>query len=47
MTNAFLPFFLSTDNSTSFKLKPFRRLDLMKGSADVIGTSVGNNSVMV
>ena len=47
MTNTFLPFFFKTDNSTSFKLKPLSVLFLIKDSLDVIGTSVGNNSVIV
>ena len=41
MAYSFLPFFFKTDNSTSFKLNPLRRFDLMKASLEVIGTSVG------
>lgn len=47
MTYSFLPFFLSTDNSTSFRLKPLSSLDLIKCSAEVIGTSVGKSSVIL
>ena len=45
MTDAFFTIFLGILTIQHLlNLKPFRRLDLMKGSADVIGTSVGNNS---
>ena len=46
MAYSFLPFFFKTDNSTSFKLNPLRRFDLMKASLEVIGTSVGKSSVI-
>ena len=47
MTYSLLPFFLSTDNSTPFRLKPLSSLDLIKDSAEVIGTSVGKSSVIL
>lgn len=46
MTNSFFAILFNTDNSTSLRLSPFNVLSLIKRSGEVIGTSVGNNSVI-